>query len=54
MLSLDVQKKIGELALDISFESDGPVTGLFGPSGAGKTTLVQIIAGLARPDQGRV
>jgi molybdate transport system ATP-binding protein len=54
MLSLDVQKKVGELALDMSFESGGPVTGLFGPSGAGKTTLVQIIAGLARPDQGRV
>ncbi|MET0279248.1 MAG: molybdenum ABC transporter ATP-binding protein [Pseudorhodoplanes sp.] len=54
MLALEVQKKLGDLALDISFESGGPVTGLFGPSGAGKTTLVQIIAGLARPDRGRV
>ncbi|MET0867411.1 MAG: ATP-binding cassette domain-containing protein, partial [Pseudorhodoplanes sp.] len=54
MLALEVQKKLGDLALDISFESGGPVTGLFGPSGAGKTTLVQVIAGLARPDRGRV
>ncbi len=54
MLSLDVKKKIGDLALDVSFESAGPVTGLFGPSGAGKTTLVQIVAGLVRPDSGRV
>jgi molybdate transport system ATP-binding protein len=54
MLSLDVQKKVGDLALDVSLRSDGRVTGLFGPSGAGKTTLVQIIAGLTRPDRGQV
>jgi molybdate transport system ATP-binding protein len=54
MLSLDVQKKVGNLALNVSFESDGPVTGLFGPSGAGKTTLVNLIAGLERPDDGRI
>ena len=54
MLSLDVQKKVGDLALNVSFESDGPVTGLFGPSGAGKTTLVNLIAGLERPDDGRI
>lgn len=54
MLSLDVKKKVGDLALDVSLQSTGPVTGLFGPSGAGKTTLVQIIAGLVRPDSGRV
>lgn len=54
MLSIDVKKKIGDLALDVSLQSDGPVTGLFGPSGAGKTTLVQMIAGLTTPDRGRV
>jgi molybdate transport system ATP-binding protein len=54
MLSLDVHKEIGELALNVSFESDGPVTGLFGPSGAGKSTLVNVIAGLTKPDKGRI
>jgi molybdate transport system ATP-binding protein len=54
MLSLEVKKKVGDLALDVSLQSTGPVTGLFGPSGAGKTTLIQIVAGLVRPDSGRV
>ena len=54
MLSLDVHKKVGDLALSVSLESDGPVTGLFGPSGAGKSTLVNVIAGLTRPDTGRI
>ncbi len=30
------------------------MTGLFGPSGAGKTSLVNMIAGLVRPDRGRI
>ncbi|EOI3555513.1 ATP-binding cassette domain-containing protein [Cronobacter dublinensis] len=32
----------------------GSVTGLVGPDGAGKTTLMRILAGLIRPDEGRV
>ena len=31
-----------------------PVTALFGPSGAGKTTIVNAIAGLLQPDAGRI
>ena len=36
------------------FASDGGVTALFGPSGAGKTTLVNMIAGLLGPDRGTI
>jgi molybdate transport system ATP-binding protein len=54
VLAVDLHKAVGDLALAIAFESDGPVTGLFGPSGAGKTTLVNMIAGLVRPDSGRL
>lgn len=54
MLAVDLRKTVGDLDLAIAFESDGPVTGFFGPSGAGKTTLVNMIAGLARPDRGRL
>ena len=54
MLAVDVQKAVGDLDMSISFESAGPVTGLFGPSGAGKTTLVNMIAGLVRPDSGHI
>ena len=34
--------------------ADGAITGLIGPNGAGKTTLFNIIAGVQRPDEGRV
>ncbi len=54
VLSVDIRKKAGDLDLHIAFDSDGPVTGLFGPSGAGKTTLVNMIAGLVRPESGRI
>lgn len=54
VLHVDLRKQAGDLGLQVSFESPGPVTGLFGPSGAGKTTLVSMIAGLVRPDAGHL
>ena len=38
--------------LDARFTADGGVTALFGPSGAGKTTILSLIAGGLRPDEG--
>jgi molybdate transport system ATP-binding protein len=52
MLQVAVQKRLGDFSLDVSFRSEGRVTGLFGASGAGKTSLVNIIAGLMKPDRG--
>ena len=52
MLRVDIAKKLGEFSLEATFTSEGRVTGLFGASGAGKTSLVNIIAGLLRPDRG--
>ncbi len=40
--------------LDVSVEVPSGITILFGPSGAGKSTLLDCIAGLARPDAGRI
>ncbi len=54
MLSVDVEKKLGDFSLAMRFEAKGAVTALFGPSGAGKTTLVNMIAGLMTPDRGRI
>ena len=54
MLRVDVTKQLGEFSIQASFESQGRVTGLFGASGAGKTSLINIIAGLLRPDRGIV
>ena len=54
MLRVDVAKQLGEFSLQAAFESEGRVTGLFGASGAGKTSLVNMIAGLLRPDRGTI
>ena len=41
--------------LDVAFAVEGPgITALFGPSGAGKTTVINAVAGLLRPDHGRI
>jgi molybdate transport system ATP-binding protein len=52
MLRVDITKKLGEFSLEASFTSEGRVTGLFGASGAGKTSLINMIAGLLKPDRG--
>ena len=53
-LTVETWHRLGDFALDAGFASDGGVTALFGRSGSGKTSLVRIIAGLIRPDHGRI
>jgi len=52
MLRVDVSKRLGDFTIEASFASEGRVTGLFGASGSGKTSLINMIAGLLRPDRG--
>lgn len=40
--------------LDVAIEAPPGITILFGPSGAGKSTLLDCIAGVLRPDEGRI
>ena len=54
MLRVDIAKQLGEFSLEAAFTSEGRVTGLFGASGAGKSSLINIIAGLLKPDRGVV
>jgi molybdate transport system ATP-binding protein len=54
MLAVEVEKRLGDFFLTARFETAAGVTALFGPSGAGKTTLANIIAGLIAPDRGSV
>ncbi|NVP56161.1 molybdenum ABC transporter ATP-binding protein [Mycoplana rhizolycopersici] len=53
-LLVDVRHRLGDFRLDAGFASDGGVTALFGRSGSGKTSLIRAIAGLIRPDEGRI
>lgn len=55
MLSVEVRKALREFELAISFEVKPAETlVIIGPSGCGKTTTLNIVAGLMRPDTGRV
>ena len=45
----------GQLHLKVDFEiSEGELVGLYGPSGAGKTSILRMLAGLMPPDAGRI
>lgn len=53
-LSLTVEHRFEAFTLSVDVTLPDGVTALLGPSGAGKTTLAQAVAGHLRPDQGRI
>jgi len=54
MLSVDFEKRLGGFRLRPRFEADEELVVLLGPSGSGKTLTLRAIAGLLRPDRGRI
>ncbi len=54
MLSAKLQKRRGDFLLDLNVTCRRRVTGLFGTSGCGKTTLLDCLSGVTRPDAGRI
>jgi molybdate transport system ATP-binding protein len=54
VIVLDFRLWQGSFTLDIDLRLDRPVTALFGPSGAGKTTVLDAIAGLRTPGSGSI
>lgn len=53
-LFVDIKKKLGDFELSVHFETDGGVLGLLGASGCGKSMTLKCIAGIERPDSGRI
>lgn len=55
MIEVDIRRRIGALRIDAQFTgAAGGITALFGRSGAGKTSIVNMLAGLDRPEEGRI
>ena len=55
MLDINIQRRQGDFSIDAAFQTmQGGVTALFGRSGAGKTSIISMVAGLVRPDAGRI
>jgi molybdate transport system ATP-binding protein len=51
---LDLTKRLGETDIALRLEAGEGLTVLFGPSGVGKTSVLNMVAGLLRPDRGHV
>jgi molybdate transport system ATP-binding protein len=54
VLAVDVEKHLGTFTVSVRFQATGGATALFGPSGAGKTSVINMIAGLLKPDRGLI
>ncbi len=54
MLDLDIQIRRRDFSLQARFQAEGGLTALFGRSGAGKTSVVECLAGLLRPESGHI
>ena len=53
-LLVDIEKDFGSFQLNVSFESPSGVLGLLGASGCGKSMTLRCIAGIVKPDRGRI
>lgn len=54
MLNVSLQHTFGGFDLDVALQAGPGITALFGRSGAGKTTVINAVAGLLKPDAGKI
>ena len=53
-ITIDIEKRLPGFHLRVQLESGGETLGLLGPSGCGKSMTLRCIAGMERPDRGRI
>jgi len=54
-MRVHVQRQQGKCLIDLAFQGDEHgIVALFGPSGAGKTSIIHMVAGLRKPDSGSI
>ena len=51
---IDVRKRVGDADVALTLAAGDGATVLFGPSGVGKTSVLKMVAGLLKPDSGRI
>lgn len=51
---IEIQHRLGDTEIALSLDRQDNVIALFGPSGAGKTSILNMVAGLLRPDTGTI
>jgi molybdate transport system ATP-binding protein len=53
-LMVDIKKKLKGFNLEVAFETNGQYLGILGASGSGKSMTLKCIAGIEKPDEGRI
>ncbi|KQN12384.1 ATP-binding cassette domain-containing protein [Sphingomonas aurantiaca] len=51
---IDIEKRLGDARIALTLDAGQGATVLFGPSGVGKSSILNMVAGLLRPDRGRI
>lgn len=54
MLHVDIRKTLGDFHLEARFDAENETMALLGASGCGKSVTLKCIAGILRPDEGRI
>ena len=53
-LSVHIKKNVGDFCLSVDLEHESGITGILGASGCGKSMTLKCIAGIIKPDTGRI
>jgi molybdate transport system ATP-binding protein len=54
MIDVDIEQQLGSFRLAVRFSAEAPIVGLFGRSGAGKSSVINAIAGITKPLRGHI